>query len=87
MHMSTSNTASKPDQVTLKDGRIVRVRKYHTEAFARDASRPGSKQMMVLGDVSDKWGKFWVCRPVDAARLVRDGFEHAPSLYGIVQED
>lgn len=75
-----------PDKVTLSDGTTVYLSKYHREDLARQASRPGQKRSLVLGDVDDKWGKFWVCTGKVAGKLVKDGFEHAPSLYGIVRE-
>lgn len=71
-------TANDMNSVVLPDGRVARVRKFHQERFARDASRPGTGDMLVLGDVNDKWGRFWVCSPRDASRLVRAGYEYAP---------
>jgi hypothetical protein len=65
---------------------VARVAKYHTEAFARDASRPGTRQMLVLGDVDDPMGKWWVCSGRDASRLASDGYEYATSLCGLVSQ-
>ena len=54
------------------NGRTIRFSVFHSEAGARSwAAAMG--EWVVLGDV----GEFWTCRPVDAARLEKLGYELA----------
>lgn len=70
--MSTSH----PNKVT--DGaRTIWVSKFHNESRARSFAARATKAWIVLGDTTDQFGAFWVCRPVDAARLERAGYEIA----------
>ena len=76
--------------VVLAGGREIRVAKYHNLDLAlasacrnngsrkQSARGPGGAQMVVLGDVSDRWGAYWVadCNR-GASALMNAGFEHA----------
>jgi hypothetical protein len=75
---STNPAADPRFFVELPGRKPVRVQKFHTLSFAQDASRIGTHQMLVLGDIGDKWGPYWVASYRDAARLVDAGFEYAP---------
>lgn len=76
MTTRSTNPASDPRFfVELPGQKPVRVQKYHTLSFAQNASRVGTRQLMVLGDISDKWGRFWVASYRDASRLQAAGFE------------
>jgi len=74
--MGNTNTAVDGRFYVVAGGKTVRVAKYHSLALAQDASRVGTRQMMVLGDISDKWGCYWVASYRDAAKLVAAGFEY-----------
>jgi alkyl sulfatase BDS1-like metallo-beta-lactamase superfamily hydrolase len=56
----------------IANGRTIRVSVFHSEraAFSWAASM---REWVVMGDA----GEFWTCRPVDAARLEKLGYELA----------
>lgn len=65
----------KTNKVTV-DGRTIHVSKFHNINSARSWATRGSKPAwVVMGDVDDVLGKYWVCRPVDAERLSRAGYQ------------
>lgn len=55
----------------------MQIAKYHNENLARQACERSIKNWLVLGDINDPMGKFWIVRPVDAAKLQRAGYELA----------
>ena len=58
------------------DGRTILVSKYHTLSLARNhAAQRLKPARIVTGDYDDPWGAFWVCRPVDAERLQKAGYQ------------
>jgi len=59
------------------EGRTIYIAKYHDEKLAMQACNREPKRWLVLGDIDDAWGRFWVVRPVDATRLARAGYEIA----------
>lgn len=86
-----SNANKSMNRVELADGRVVRnVVKYHNAALAfasaernngtrkENARGPGGAQVVVLGDIDDVWGAYWVadCNR-DASALVNAGYEVA----------
>lgn len=81
------------DKVAIGNGRVVRVAKYHSQKLARAAAigangtrkdsafGHGGAQRVVLGDIDDPRGCFWVaaCNR-DAAELVAAGYEYEANV-------
>jgi hypothetical protein len=58
------------------DGKKIYLSKYHkVENALSSLSQYQKPARVVMGDYDDPWGGFWVCRPSDAARLERAGYE------------
>lgn len=54
------------------NGKKVKYSRFTSRQAAHNyAGRGDKRQWVVLGDV----GQFWICRPVDAGRLERAGYE------------
>lgn len=83
------------NRVQLADGSFVRVDKYRNAAFAfaaaerangtrkQNANGPGGAQRVVLGDIDDPAGPYWVAEcNRDAARLVAAGYEYGEVRHG-----
>ena len=69
------NRESLMNKVMLGE-RTIRVSKFHSLALARQcASQSVKPTWIVMGDYDDPWGGFWTCRPVDAGRLEKAGYE------------
>ena len=65
-----------PSNTIVVDGRPIRVSKFLSLSLARSNLLQRTKPAwIVMGDHDDPWGAFWVCRPVDAERLQRAGYE------------
>ena len=69
------NETRHPRKVYLH-GKTVYLSKFRTLDTAIGAQGRSEKPAwIVLGDNDDRFGGFWLCRPVDAAKLERDGYE------------
>jgi len=57
------------------NGRTIYVSEYRVRTNAISAASRSAKSWIVLGDADEDSVKYWVCRPVDAARLENAGYE------------
>ena len=58
------------------DGKKIYLSKYHkVENALSSLTQYRKPARVVMGDYDDPWGGFWVCRPSDATRLERAGYE------------
>jgi hypothetical protein len=63
------------NEITIGN-KTIRYVKYYSEALAFIASER-SGNWVILGDVRDDTAEYWVVRPVDAALLMKAGYELA----------
>jgi hypothetical protein len=59
----------------LVSGKVTRVAKYHTEAFAVEAARPGTKRAMFKAAPGDRFATWYVVDFRYASRLADAGLE------------
>ena len=76
----TTKSASKaPATSIVVDGKTIQfLGVYRVEANARTAqAHSTTPAWLVLGDVDDDGGVFWLVRPVEFERLIRAGYQAA----------
>ena len=56
--------------------KTINVAKFHSIALAKQSLAHRIKPAwIVAGDYYDPYGRFWICRPIDASRLEKVGYE------------